>query len=517
MDWAKMAKQHYGKFSESSYPYQLWEVTTAIPLVSAPLTFFLLQPDSQRIIQNYISIYESGPRHLPGFHFAINIDIAMFSLYSGTPPGETVNALLPDTQGAGSPLIAHLCGDGAGLEWFVYVIERDSSLLYAYMSSRGPESIDGATPLPNSTLFYQGSSAEVVSVSVDLEQSLVSVVSSSGLALFYSFSCMSARQPPPLQYVGHADLVDSSKEVLQDAPLLPCVALPHFLSPPTVRLGSGEPIVPPSLCVISVGRPASAEDSRFLVMSSYTVNVSGGSLTVQPWATSHITAPVNPDDSSGSVSSARLRVLEGEEGFAETFVLLVVAMDSHVYLGSMFDLTPLLPIEWVDIGVGEKVDVSVSSPVGTVAHGELDSVVIVVSDFGYCFNSHKHNTRSSPTICSSSPEPSKHVLDYSVGFARDWLVTSSMITPCDSRIFHGSYEQGSNPSVALSATYREGSDGLIEFRAFEVHEALRDSVSPLVNGCGNPVHRNGVVVNSYPFASWMSNMKQYKEMVNERE
>jgi hypothetical protein len=25
-DWADMMKQNYGKFSESSYPYQLWEV-----------------------------------------------------------------------------------------------------------------------------------------------------------------------------------------------------------------------------------------------------------------------------------------------------------------------------------------------------------------------------------------------------------------------------------------------------------------------------------------------------------
>lgn len=63
-NWTWMKDNNYGKFSNGLYPYQLWE------------------PDSQLDFQDYINIYQSGEVHNEEFHFAINIDIAMFQLYS---------------------------------------------------------------------------------------------------------------------------------------------------------------------------------------------------------------------------------------------------------------------------------------------------------------------------------------------------------------------------------------------------------------------------------------------------
>jgi hypothetical protein len=56
-EWMATPEVNYGKFSNSTYPYQLWE------------------PDHQDDYQEYISIYRSGQTHAPGFNFAINTDM----------------------------------------------------------------------------------------------------------------------------------------------------------------------------------------------------------------------------------------------------------------------------------------------------------------------------------------------------------------------------------------------------------------------------------------------------------
>lgn len=39
----------------------------------------------------YISIYESGEEHVPGFHFAINVDIANFEVFAAQGTGRALN------------------------------------------------------------------------------------------------------------------------------------------------------------------------------------------------------------------------------------------------------------------------------------------------------------------------------------------------------------------------------------------------------------------------------------------
>ena len=41
-------------------------------------------------IRDYIDIYQGGARHAPGYHFAINIDIAMFRVYSSRAQASSV-------------------------------------------------------------------------------------------------------------------------------------------------------------------------------------------------------------------------------------------------------------------------------------------------------------------------------------------------------------------------------------------------------------------------------------------
>lgn len=84
-------EENYGKFAMSEYPIQLWE------------------PDLQSDIQSYVNLYHSGERHEAGFHFAINIDIAMFDIYSGDSGSQRSvnNRVYP---GGSRPLVSPLVG-----------------------------------------------------------------------------------------------------------------------------------------------------------------------------------------------------------------------------------------------------------------------------------------------------------------------------------------------------------------------------------------------------------------------
>ncbi|CAN0409713.1 unnamed protein product, partial [Ectocarpus fasciculatus] len=91
-NWTWMASDDidYGKFSAGNYPYQLWE------------------PDAQEDILEYIDIYSSGKEHDAGFHFAINVDIAMFEVYSRGSTGRALNQPIMGTTGATRPLVSAL-------------------------------------------------------------------------------------------------------------------------------------------------------------------------------------------------------------------------------------------------------------------------------------------------------------------------------------------------------------------------------------------------------------------------
>jgi hypothetical protein len=442
-----------------------------------------------------------------------------------------VNSLLPNTGGAVKPFIVHACGGATGKsttssEWFLYVVEQAGVLNYDYYAGTADSStIKASHTLPNAVKLLQNDNggSHLTSVSVDPLQSSVLFVSSSGWASLYALSCPTdSSEPPPIQLIGEASLVDHNQSVVTDGVLVSCSVLPLFLLP--VRMRHPKTTHTPSpdeLCVLSMAYPNSSKSSQYLAVSSHLVKVVDDELSFELLATSHILAPATTSNQPHTISSGRLRVVTSK---SYTSLLMFASVDQLLFVGTLSDednaypevesdVPGTLPVSWVQIGVGEKVDISISSVVGTEAHGAPNSVAMVVSDYGYCYNSHHHNTRSVPVVCASTPEPSKGVLDYSIGLVQDWLdvasssVATSQLTPCHSRIFHGSYDQGHNPSVALSTYYQSFSDGKIGFSAVEVHEGLQmDSLFPLANGCGNPIHRDGIVLNSYPFSDWINNI-----------
>jgi len=121
---------------------------------------------------------------------------------------------------------------------------------------------------------------------------------------------------------------------------------------------------------------------------------------------------------------------------------------------------------------------------------------------GYCYNSHTHNTRASPRICSQSPQSTKNVLVYNYGLYSSWLsyllqplysnTTTKFITSCNAEILHGSYDQGHNPYGSIFS-----SDNSIA--AVEVHNGWTD-VDVDWGSCGKPVSMapgGGVILDSW--------------------
>lgn len=438
------------------------------------------------------------------------------------------------------PHIVHACGgvseEDSDTQWFLYAYQQSGGVSYNFYSSNFPADLTTSSHrLSTSASQPQYEASNIISVSVDSSQSYVLFVSEAGDASLYSLSCdADYLRPAPLQLIGDTSLFGHNESVVTDAVLVSCRELPHFLLPHVMKETYVHTTHDSSdMCVISMSHSKSLSEMQYLTISSYALKLVDGTFSVDLLSTSHITSPISnlkhpkADTTHGSISSGRLRVVHTD---IYTSLLMFTAMDQHVFVGALSDhvnthseaerevvAAETLPVVWVDIGVGDKLDVSVSSALHTRGHGTTNSVVMVVSDYGYCYNSHHHNTRSTPVVCSSTPESSKGVLDYSIGLVQDWLdialstsdsnnYSSNHITPCHSRIFHGSYDQGHNPSVALSSRYKTLRDGTIGFSAVELHEGLRDSLTPLVNGCGNPIHRDGLVLNSYPFADWINNI-----------
>lgn len=236
-----------------------------------------------------------------------------------------------------------------------------------------------------------------------------------------------------------------------------------------------------------------SDDSDTLVMtlSYFQLPFERNLVAVTLRASTPISAVVIAGDFGSDSPIASARIARGSQNF-----FLFFSFQDFIYGAVLTDVMSnktLFP-SWKLIGAGRNLGIS-------FGFGDL---IMLVSDFGFCYNSHKHNTRSTEKICSSLPHPSKNVMDYSVASENDWLVhlaadssdLSSFVTPCHHRIMHGSYDQGSRPSISLS---------MLSAYFLELHEGLsQDEFSS--GGCGNPLHRDGIILDSFPIKEWMLNL-----------
>jgi hypothetical protein len=436
----------------------------------------------------------------------------------GTLETTAVNVKLVDDEGATQPRIVSLFQDSAApvSETFLYMyqdekMELEYSTLVVGVTKQStsnvllnlhqPNTNEGNSfPLPNATWLLDNDSAEIVGTSVGQSSGSTYVLVTAASGNY----CVYAATPHDLVLRTEAcGTVPALSVSVYDAVFTSC--------------GSEAPDL---LCALVL----SGDSNTKLLLTTYSFSGESNDRFATVLEMTSLALTELPTTTVGSQPSLAPSISSARIGQGETNVFIFSSSHNHILMtavppGDLFssDKTKLQTSSWTAIGVGNHVDVSVGS----------SGVIMLVTDFGFCYNSHEHNTRSTEKVCSSLPKASKNVLDYTIGFEQDWaqLVTDaseattaslnvtqlrdSYITPCHKRLLHGSFDQGSHPSVALSAlpapTTASAPATVPYF--LEMHEALLPGDRRGDGGCGNPMHRGGLILDSFPIDEWMRNLE----------
>ena len=521
--WMASGDVNYGKFSDGKYPYQLWE------------------PDAQQDILEYIDVYSSGKEHDAGFHFAINVDIAMFEVYSKGSTGRALNQPILGTTGAIRPLINPLSlesGEFGNL--VVYGFDDDSSRRVAYSVLATKGAVGGKYPseitVPVQAFLSDSASAWLFSqegdnlVASDVlsdggDSDILAVLSNGGHFILAKLSSPS--------YVVSTILTgkfssDDEAESFHDAKIGLCTDFQWLVKKSTDSS---------SLCAVTLSEREGPEGNAQLDIRAYELKETTGTGINTKILTELILIPPGASTEIQLTTAKMLLVTPSEESAA--FVAVLCAHDGVVY-GSEIDSTS---IRFGNVGAANWVAISVG---GHISVSEAGGVVILVSDFGFCANSHKHNTRAYPTVCAATPVSSETVLDYSIGLLSDWKRAFSSskcqysvesgtpcveLSACHGSILHGSFDQGTWPSVGIS--YQPStSDSNDTYFFLEVHKGLpisalsslsqfawkhdslsnehvemAEMISGRDNGCGIPLASNELIVDSFDISRWVSSMQ----------
>eukprot|EP01133_Synstelium_polycarpum_P004326 gene4326-5052_t len=141
-----------------------------------------------------------------------------------------------------------------------------------------------------------------------------------------------------------------------------------------------------------------------------------------------------------------------------------------------------------------------SHPSMSVASYNGEAHIMQVHDNGYCYNTEHRNKRPSPRVCESRPtDPiTTRILNYNYGRLTDFLIhiqSGITMSVCDDAILHGTYDQGTLPSVALIPVTQ--ADGTPSLGVVSLHHGVPIDYVDL-SACGAPIPHDGLVLDSWP-------------------
>jgi len=536
-NWTWMAQVNYGKFSSLQFPLQLWE------------------PDAQQDYADFIYIYQNGTIKTPqpGFLFAINTDLAMFQIYSSIATKKAENDIDQSAEWAGAnyqldsyskhPFIASLDSyDLWGYPQFIVISEssHDGGYLVASLISRAMASDPEAPPFEPvqlhgsvyNWLLPLSEGSEIISVMVSSSMGFEDRATKQRVVLSSSNSGGRLAMFSVKSKVGNLSFSQAS------AVILGCVPVDlQSLRVLDIRQERCTSSVVMSICAVVLSFNAS---SSSLVLNHIVILIpdEAGSASsdlnvfIDPASTaSYIPLPDFLTSSSSALVMGHVLPADSETGG------LFVFLSCNNFIMGAFIYPSDESVEWKPISVGERFSINA-----------VGDVLMLVSDHGYCYNSHAHNTRSFPSVCASPPVPTPYVLTYSVGLVQDWRIvldnrlssfnsnlsyqrkndgrdhrssgvgsniytttatncsiSSSgeascfLVSPCHRRILHGAYDQGSRPTIALGITNET------EITFFEAHDGFPTSARD-IGSCGLPLGRDGIVADSFDISLWVKNL-----------
>ena len=368
---------------------------------------------------------------MAGYHFAINIDIAMFWTYTGSSTGTATHTLLQNTSASSkNPHIVDV--DGV----FLHAYQQGSCVLYTTITFPYKQSASTLLDFADASIVALSSASGLVMIAYDNSDFMVYEVRSDENSAVSLSALVGSR-------FGVSDVLD--------AQLIFCDALPSSVA---------------------------CHGEVYII----TVSTAQNALVLSYWSLQDTNSPLSSTVIATSEPAEHARIaISGAD------IMLFYTSSHQLYGGFVSD-----GAIWSHLGVGDDITVAVTN-----------DVLMLVTDYGYCYNSHSHNTRSVPHVCSSVPKPLQHVLDYSIGLLEDWrdvLTSQELVSSCHSRILHGSYDQGSHPTVALRAI-----DNVYSF--VSTHEAIA-SDEEADGRCGTPVLQDGIVVDSFPIDAWVQRLRE---------
>ena len=521
-----MAEQNYGKFSNTSsiYPYQLWE------------------PDSQEDYLTYIDIYkntivtetnEVASPHPAGFHFAINVDIAMFDVYTSGASGRSIHT--PVFPAATTPVVVNIPtgadsgtatkGDGQDSAVFLTVFTMpstsdDTLALYMsmieYMNATSMQLVGASTILPRSDWLLESTSQSTATTAALLYNGEYSSNSNSN-----SNSSSNTQEV--------VIVMDSGRLIVLNGEMSMDMSSVEFTSSWNSTVFSGERVVYDMAAVPfntksntntnTIATPntnayviVSKTEDNVLMLNYIEITTDTGSIELLHELSMLLEMSVEFSSSINikhdDITSCTVEYLDT----GATTLGLVCAMDGTVWSSvTTIDISvdiDTVAVEFVPLSVGNTVDLSVLLGTGTGTGTDTDGVIMLNVGDGYCYNAHHKNTRAVPSVCTASGphiHSTPHVLDYSIGLLSDWVDLHAdntdktltgdkrpgidsldpldplkyAITSCSPSILHGSYDQGKHPAVALG---RINGESIF----IELHEGLEEKTSGIPGVTGVP-------------------------------
>lgn len=455
-------------------------------------------------------MYLNGPQHPAGYHFAINSDIAMFRVYaSGVADEESGKPkLLGDGNSVAQGVNQALVKDGVNPLLIpvsatgftaVYVSATDASAVYTVSVVVNPDKVlvTSGEPiaLPQevaSSLALSKSNALAAGISVTSSNATqyTLLMTSSGSLVAYSDASAT-------YYSGSLALNGTVYDIeLLDAS----------------QCGSSSISDDFNLCVLVASDANGAVSlSTVLLTGKYATGASEVAYT-NAFSVSVVSVVTLAVPSEDTLRGVKLAV-----DSAAKEVLVFTSNSEKRVKGALVSLSVAggdVSPAWTQITIGQSIDVGYSAESG---------VLMLVNDYGYCYNSHDHNTRSYPTVCSAEPTPTQYTLDYSLGLLSDWkqvLTLSSRsvdtkgaaprtaeyaVNSCHDNILHGTYDLGSKPAVAFLPLTSESASPFF----LTLHEGFpADSLGVALGGCGDALPREGIVADHFRITEWVAALKQ---------
>lgn len=202
---------------------------------------------------------------------------------------------------------------------------------------------------------------------------------------------------------------------------------------------------------------------------------------------------------SGSITSALLRAVHDNHIF-------VFACDGFriygAYLNRKNNATDYV-VGFHLLGFGKGLETS-----------HLSDQLLLVTEGNRCYNSHSQNTQSHPLVCDVVEHPDESgcgnygMLDYTLGHVNDWIdwlstpgVSKSyttVLTPCNERLLHGTFSSGSNPSSALFELVDGRTGVLVAGERCNNAGGSIGAAKGSESSCGTPrLGVNGIVISAF--------------------